>query len=350
MDELRAALVAGELERARDLARERIAADADDAYARATLGVALQRLGDLEAAIAELDTARLDLADSGSRFNRALALESLGRLGEAIDGYREALRVNPALFEAALNLGGALYRAGELGSSRAAYAAALDIDPGSATARHMTAALDGETTATAPPAYVRELFDSSAPTFDQHLAALDYQTPEALGSLIAEHAPAGARVLDLGCGTGLLGAVLRSRAALLAGVDLSPAMLARARDRGDYDELVIGEAVEHLRGDPRRWDVVAAADALPYFGDLEPLFVAVRARLSSRGVFAFSIERGAAPGGWSLQSSGRYNHDPDYVAETAGLRGLQLSRRSDVELRRERGVPVAGALFALTRA
>jgi SAM-dependent methyltransferase len=51
-----------------------------------------------------------------------------------------------------------------------------------------------------------------------------------------------AEVVDLGCGTGRIGAWARQRgAAHVTGVDLTPAMLAHAKDRGAYDVLVRGD-------------------------------------------------------------------------------------------------------------
>ena len=89
-----------------------------------------------------------------------------------------------------------------------------------------------------------------APRFDKHLTKnLGYRAPaliaEAL-SVVALGPRRFASALDLGCGTGLMGAALRGRADRLTGVDLSPAMIAKARERGVYDELIVGDAVALL--------------------------------------------------------------------------------------------------------
>jgi SAM-dependent methyltransferase len=53
---------------------------------------------------------------------------------------------------------------------------------------------------------------------------------------------AARRVLDLACGTGRIGVWLRAQGvAMLDGLDFTPAMLARARERGIYDELMQGD-------------------------------------------------------------------------------------------------------------
>src|SRR5207248_5411581 len=51
-------------------------------------------------------------------------------------------------------------------------------------------------------------------------------------SLIKELLPLGGMVLDVGCGTGQLGAAIASEGFDVFGVDLSASMVARARDRG----------------------------------------------------------------------------------------------------------------------
>ncbi len=44
-------------------------------------------------------------------------------------------------------------------------------------------------------------------------------------------------ILDVGCGTGLVGVLLKEIAATLVGVDTSPEMLARAAAKGVYSAL-----------------------------------------------------------------------------------------------------------------
>ena len=48
-------------------------------------------------------------------------------------------------------------------------------------------------------------------------------------------------ILDLGCGTGLAGLAFQPLAARLDGVDLSPAMIEKARARGIYDHLDVAD-------------------------------------------------------------------------------------------------------------
>ncbi|MBP0575354.1 methyltransferase domain-containing protein, partial [Mycobacterium tuberculosis] len=56
-----------------------------------------------------------------------------------------------------------------------------------------------------------------------------------------------ARGLDLGCGTGLMAEALAGRVAHLEGVDLSSAMVAKARAKGLYADLRVADVVADLR-------------------------------------------------------------------------------------------------------
>ncbi len=55
-------------------------------------------------------------------------------------------------------------------------------------------------------------------------------------AMVAE-VPGGARVLEIGCGTGELAAMLIARGATVTGFDVSPAMVEAARDRIETDDL-----------------------------------------------------------------------------------------------------------------
>ena len=103
---------------------------------------------------------------------------------------------------------------------------------------------------------------------------------------------AGLFAVDLGCGTGLSGAILRPHAGRLVGVDLSGAMLEQAGKRGLYDELVreeIGDWLERERG---RVDVALALDVFIYVGELARVMRALSAALVPGGLVAFTTEHG----------------------------------------------------------
>jgi predicted TPR repeat methyltransferase len=202
----------------------------------------------------------------------------------------------------------------------------------------------------APSEYVRCLFDRYAIQFDADLVdRLHYDGPELLYDTLRRSIvlrPGGLDVLDIGCGTGLAGAVFRPVARTLDGLDLSQAMLERAEARGIYDRLDQGEIVAELTRLSRCYDLVVAADVLIYFGDLIPVFTAVRGVLKDRGHFVFSVEKGDADG-FRLRSTGRYQHHPDYVKEVADGVGLETLHRREATMREQDNQPVTAFVFVL---
>ena len=65
--------------------------------------------------------------------------------------------------------------------------------------------------------------------------------------------PLWPRCIDLGCGTGLMGPLLRGHVGHLSGVDLSSGMVDKARQRGCYDDLAVGELAGHLQAAQQGW-------------------------------------------------------------------------------------------------
>jgi predicted TPR repeat methyltransferase len=134
------------------------------------------------------------------------------------------------------------------------------------------------------------------------------------------------------------------------GLDLSARMVARARALELYDELVVADLVAWLDADGRAdgFDAIVAADVLVYFGDLAaPLHAAARA-LRPGGVLVFSTERGEH-GGFALEPSGRFSHDPCHIQAVAMRAGLEPVESSELSYRVEGGVPVAGRIDCLRR-
>jgi predicted TPR repeat methyltransferase len=228
------------------------------------------------------------------------------------------------------------------------YQSWLDEEPDNPIPLHHLAALRGEKPARASDAYVRSIFDSFASTFDQKLRGLDYQAPELVNAAVVAHVSgrlpeSGLDILDAGCGTGLCAEGLKPLARRLAGVDLSPEMLARAKATGLYDELTEGELVACLTDRPQAHDLIVSADTLCYFGDLAPVFAAAASSLRPSGAMAFTVEKAADPdSGFALMHHGRYQHAHRYVEATLLTAGFQIVSCEEAVLRNENLAPVHG--------
>ncbi|BBE72702.1 class I SAM-dependent DNA methyltransferase [Oharaeibacter diazotrophicus] len=289
------------------------------------------------------------------RYEWARGYAAAGDHAAAADLYAQALEAAPDWLPALVGLGEARAAAGEADAAAAAFRRALALDPADVHGAGLKlAALGAAAAPAAPPAaYVRGLFDGYADRFDRALVEdLGYRTPWRLGALLAAVRPDArfARVLDLGCGTGLTGAVLRPAADRLEGVDLSPAMVAKARDKGDYDALAVGDVVDHLAAAERSFDLVVAADVFVYLGALDPVFAAVAARTLPGALFAFSVEAAEDPDtAFLLRDSLRYAHGGRAVAAGLAAAGFRVAAAEDGPLRLDRGVPVEGRIVVAER-
>ena len=112
------------------------------------------------------------------------------------------------------------------------YKKAIEIKKDSEKFKHTMAALIGKTTNFAPREYVEDLFDDYAINFENSLInKLEYKIPNKITEiLIAKHRNVQlGSVLDLGCGTGLMGNKIKKYCSNLEGIDLSKQMLKIAR-------------------------------------------------------------------------------------------------------------------------
>lgn len=101
----------------------------------------------------------------------------------------------------------------------------------------------------------------------------------------------GARVLDAGCGTGLMAAELAARGADVVAVDISPQLIAIAETR-------LGEALRHrvrfVAGDMTaaehgRFDHVLAMDSLIYYGEPDIADALRRLALRTQAAVVFTM-------------------------------------------------------------
>lgn len=270
---------------------------------------------------------------------------------QAITLFEQALQRRPKDSAAWRGLGKAQLDIGDREAARQSFARAVSIVPYDRYAAHMLAALSGATGSHAT-GYVSDLFDTYANQFDSHLTgALGYRIPQAIAALLANRAPF-TTMLDLGCGTGLVGAVLRSMVNAMDGIDIAPQMTRKAHERDIYRHLRTGDTLDILAADGAfagPYDLVTAADVFVYVGPLDATFAAIAPILPPDGLFAFSVEAadGADP---VLRSSGRYAHPMPYVQRLAVKHGFVLLEQQEHPIRLERDRPIAGMLYLLGRA
>jgi predicted TPR repeat methyltransferase len=281
------------------------------------------------------------------RADYAEMLFSSGDRAGAAELLRGVLELAPGWALGWFRLGEMEEAAGALDAAAEAWRTALALDPADRPGAALRLALIGRAPqADAPPsAFVEALFDQYADGFDASLVGkLGYRVPALLSEAI--HMPAGRSfrlALDLGCGTGLMGELLRPCVERLEGFDISARMLAKARARRLYDRLEKADLQDfHYAGD--RPDLVSAADVFMYVGALDRVLKAVAGLLAPDGLFAFSVEKLAGEGDFILQPSRRYAHSESYVRRVLGGNGLAMQSLEEHVIRQDRGEPITGLI------
>ena len=289
-------------------------------------------------------------------YRSALERVAHGDLVGAADILARTVELAPAFATAWFALGAIRDNLGDRAGAIAAWQMARDADPDDYHgARLQLARLGaGDGTPAMTATYVRRLFDQQAARFDATLTErLDYRGPEILLEAvgIAEPRLRIGSMLDLGCGTGLGGAAFRPHVDWLVGVDLSPAMITKAREKGLYDRLAVDDLRRFLDAEADThalYHLVLAADVLVYVNDLAPVAASAARVLAPAGSLAFTVE--THPGdGVVLQPTLRYAHGQAHVRAAIADAGLALLRLSRASTRTEKGAAVAGLVVVASK-
>ena len=351
------AVQTGQLEEAQHLLNNAMKLNPGFAEGWCACGLVFLQLRRPELALSNLDRAlalKPQFPDALS--SRATALLELNRPAEAVAGFDAALRLDPSHAISWNNRGNALASMQRFEEAIQSYDRALRLNPDLTQARENrdNAAFELKQAKRCPPGYMRNLFDSFAPTYDETmLEKLGYAAHRHLRTLADRVLPrdgAPWRILDLGCGTGLVGESFKDLAqgGQLDGMDLAPRMIEAARARGLYGALMLGDLEVLLPQPGPVYSLILAADTMIYIGDLEPTFRGVATRLEPGGFYLFAVE-GKEGDGWEQTPMHRFAHSESYMRALARQTGLDFVDIMECQLRNEGAVPVPGFAVALQK-
>lgn len=287
------------------------------------------------------------------QYNIAVSYHYANRHTEALEYFMSILEVDPNHRNAHMNVAAIALQNNQKKNAITHYEQALKQDPTNKEIQYILGALkqSGETVSEAPKDYVANLFDQYAGHYNQHLTnMLKYQLPEKIEMCLHEHFKPKSEltVLDLGCGTGLFGNILRPFAKTLTGVDLSQNMLNKAGETHLYDSLLQMDAIEHLE-QSSNYNLIIAAELFPYIGDPQPLLKAIYNALSTDGICIFSIESKDIEQLYTLSENARFIHNPTILLDLMTKIGFSAIETESTTLRLHQSKPVLGKLFIVTK-
>jgi predicted TPR repeat methyltransferase len=320
-------------------------------------GLVLLQLRRREEALACFDQAIAVVPDFFEALtSRATALLELNRLDDALAAFDKVVALRPDHAISWNNRGNTFIAMRKLDEAVVSFERALSLEPDLEIAKNNRnlALLELKRISRIPAIAVRTLFDDYASYYDAAmLGSLSYRAPVHLREL-AERAMPGAApplaILDLGCGTGLSGEAFKDwvEGGRLDGIDLSPRMIEEARRRNIYTDLIVGDFETVLGAAGPSYDIVLAADAINYHGDLVPTLSGAARRLNEGGFCFFTVEKKDADG-WEQTPANRFRHSEAYIRAAAGQAGFEVFEIAECALRSESTAPVAGFAVALKK-
>ncbi len=291
--------------------------------------------------------------DADSYFNVGAIYMYKDRHQDAIDYFNSALGIDPNFVAAHINLATTYLKTENYPKAIEHYKKALELQPDNPEISFILSAISDQQNkpTTAPLSFVKDLFDQYAPYYEKHLVTvLKYQAhillDQALANLLKEDYRDLA-IVDLGCGTGLCGPLLKPHARQLIGIDISPKMVALARSKNIYDEVLEGDGVALLRT-MHDINLIVAADVFGYIGDLTDVFKAASEALTQPGWFAFTVEQ-SEDESFSLSKTTRFTHSKQYIHHLSESNHFRILVENEVELRVQRQIPVNGVLYILLK-
>jgi predicted TPR repeat methyltransferase len=331
----------------------------DFAGAYLNMGNALKDQGKLDEAVAQYQRAISIKPDFAlAHDNLGNALRDQGKLDEAVAQYQRAISIKPNFAEAYLSMGNAFKELGQLADAEVSYRRALDNDPGDTLgARLLLASLGlGQMPMRASEAHLEKLYFTRSRNWDLASYFGHQLVAEAIKKL--RHEPKELDILDAGCGTGLVGVLVRDLANRLDGIDMSSAMLEKAREKNIYDHTYLCDLLSFMADHSNTYDAILCAATLIHFGDLTSVFHAASSSLRDDGLFVFTLfpnDRGhdnqevAVHPNSSLATAGCFAHSSSYVSRLAEAAGFFVEMLEQRIHEYHKTVPIMGLVVALRR-
>lgn len=275
-----------------------------------------------------------------TNFQMAESFIREGKIVDAIFRLKVTLWLAPNHAPSWYLLGSCYDRLGKREKSLQALSRAITLAPNHAPTIFLISTIDPnllppqKKPQTVPKEMVIDFFEKMAPSYEEYQRENGYAGHTLLANAVKERIDSRQpfyHILDLCCGTGLVGALLADSTQRLVGVDISKGMseIAASKRREDerrsYSQVLnqdIRAFLASYQGEP--FDVVTASHCFNYIGELSEVFKGVSALLKQGGLFVFQAEPYKQEGFGLIAGKGRFGHSETYIQQLAGANGLEV--------------------------
>lgn len=281
-----------------------------------------------------------------TNYNLAMDFAAKGNHREAVRRFKFTLKLAPSytacyyplgMSHAALN-----HKDDAIESFRSAIASAQMVDearfmlaslsPGSVPAHEMPSRM--------PASLAQLYFDQIAGDYDETEREKEYKGHMVAAQYLHRHTDKARndyRLLDCGCGTGLVGRTLQGGISHITGLDISAAMLEQARNAKDAQGNPTYHMLHHtdlhdyaktLEGDAGKgqFDFITLVKLPVFLGDLKPLLPKLAHTLKAGGAIVLVYEPHSEVDGYGFSPvTGRYGHGDGYIRTAASEAGLEIT-------------------------
>lgn len=282
--------------------------------------------------------------------NLGIAYKEKKMFKDAMSSFKRAISLKPDYYQVFNNIASMYHNTGDYENAISYYKKAVIINPNYHQAQHMLDSLSGKKNQSAPADYVIDLFDGFAKTFEDSLTKkLSYNVPYLIKEQVLQDCnyKNSSDVLDLGCGTGLVGKELFGLVNKIEGIDLSLSMLSEAERKGVYNQLTKADIFNYLSKEYLNFDYYIAADVFIYVGDISKIFETIKAKNKKNGKLIFSTEIYDGED-FKLEKSGRFSHSHKYIKNLCNVYDYNLDYFKKIKLRKEKKDFIAGGLYKLS--
>ncbi len=286
-------------------------------------------------------------------FNMAQIYDKLCKYEFSLFHLEKVMKVCPEFYEALFSIAQCYRKMKNEGKMYEYLKRTLAKLPEHPGANHLLASLNEETKSDYSSLYARDLFDRYAGHFEEHLvSSLKYQVPFIIKEkLLSLNSAKDSKILDLGCGTGLLGKTVVDSFPNLVGVDISSNMIDETRKKDIYSELHTNDIQEFLLKSVQEYDLIIAADVFIYIGALKTIFSRIKKSINSNSYFIFTIEllNEFDKESFHLAKSGRFSHTIEYIESLCKDYGFEIIDKEKIILRQENKIGQKGVIFILKK-